>query len=338
MSQRKSTEGQRVATPSVANARNLLPEWLEFSAAFGRSRDLDNQIWYALPTVLVENIQSEAADILDAAEWNFEYALAALSHRFFSVGFENSRPIQYQLLVGKDPPIMTEHITRWMGWHTLWSPDKAEQLLKLGQRGIDPFRTQQAAFAGWLMTHPLFLHEVRELRDHETQSAPSNEIGPKHVFSEEVRQFCCKWHLAEMTTWDLPFPQGPNISTAPFPSTLVVSDDDTHVHIPATMSVPARNNMRKLITEMRRSETPPHLAEWQAILDRKSDERLGVKRFAEILPLHFYRNIVLGRRYPDRIAGHNQAIDHAFARWSHAGVDSIEDLRHGIERRLKSAD
>jgi len=330
----KSNQDQADIRQSATNARKIMPGWHGFCASFGQGRDLDKQTWYALPVPLIKEMQSEAADMLTADDWQFELALAELSHKFFAVGFASGRPIRYQLLVHSDPLKLTEDIVRAMGWH--WSTHKADQLLEKGHSSASPFYSQQMAFAGWLSTHPPFLGEVRKSMTGNSQLPEQvDALGSKDVQSSDVRQLCSKWHLKELTTWELPYPQGPNISSVPFPDSLIVADNDALLHIPATMSVPARNNLRELITDIRRSETPPHLAEWQAILNRKSDQGLGSRRFAEMLPLHFYRNIVLGGRYPDRIAGHNQAIDYAFARWSNTSKDSIEDLRHIIERRLK---
>ena len=147
---------------------------------------------------------------------------------------------------------------------------QAKSSIRNADKCIDELKLQQKAYVGWLMTESTFLEEVDSLKLLEKTHCGLNN-------SDEERQqaiaayfgFCNRWQLMGMATWELPLPQGPNISNLLLPQSIVPDDSMTNIQLPATMRLPARFPWQHTLKKLRHENSNDHLKEWQQILDQE---------------------------------------------------------------------
>jgi hypothetical protein len=151
----------------------------------------------------------------------------------------------------------------------------------------------------------------------------------------ESRAFLDRWGLAGMSSWDLPLPQGPNMTGVRWPDTLVGERRSVQVEIPVTMTVQTGYPLLESLKEIRRQETPPHLAEWGEILGRTGGKK-GLVYFQHLFHLCFYRDLALGARYGKRFKGHMEPLDRAFGEFLGVSQDRVKRVRCDIARRLRT--
>ena len=189
------------------------------------------------------------------------------------------------------------------------------------------------------MTEPTFLEEVVSLKLLEkTHCGLNNSDEERRQAITEYCGFCNRWRLMGMATWELPLPQGPNISSLPLPNSVVPLATMTNLQLPATMRLPARFPLDQILKKQRHNNSTDNLDGWQKILDREeSGNKLGIQGFCQMMELHFYRNIVLPSRHSDRIRKNVALLDEKFGEFL-GGVssDSIKKIRSACNRRLQT--
>jgi hypothetical protein len=290
---------------------------------------------YALPVGLIAAMQQEGQGFFTAGEIEAERQLAALCDRYNAVGIISRKAIPSSFLNPPPPVSITREQFQQHGWDQFGAYEDVIRQIEQADQRADPFRQQAAAYIGWLLTNPAFLREVRELRQTEQlaalpPSAPSESLA--------YANFCQRWQLSGMASWDLPVPQGPILTSVGLPATVASQDTGFQFSFPVTMRLPARLDIRAVHSEIRETNSPPHLAEWQQILSQEGKQDVGLARFADILPLHFYRNIALGSRYSARFPGWTEWLDKLFARFlDNRSEDSVKKLRLAVEKRLRAS-
>ncbi len=255
-------------------------------------------------------------------------------------GVAGGKPVSYGwLTMGTQSDGQSEPLTlatlKWLGWDQYWTLATANRLLNYGADRTEPLRRQLQAILGWLITNPTFVSQVAEFeaREENLLAAGKSLEDDKELLAAFI-EFCAEWQLDGMATWDLPIPCGVNLSGLTIP--LGNRDEPINLTFPATVRLPARFPLGDLMKELRRDTLSNRLAGWREVLDPNGGDGKGLRRYRQILPLHFYRNVVLQSRYRDRILGHVELLDVAFADFfGDIGEDSVKKLRLGIERRFK---
>ncbi len=301
---------------------------LHFGGDFGTT---DSPL-YAIPHALLEAIERRMAGWISPSEMEFEKGLTDLCGQHHGVGIVPGKVISCMLLPSEEPSALSREIFEKMGWDGAWTFQQARRLLATGrQRGVI-VQDQLIAYAGWLMTEPAFVEDVEALKARNPASFDPTAADEELIkASEDFTRFRDRWQLAGMASWDLPLPQGPNLTGVPFPESVTAREQMSEIQLPATMRLPARFPLREMLGEMQRDSPLEHLAGWQQILDRQEHQR-----FERMLPLHFYRHIVLPSRYGDRIKRHVEGLDEAFGDYfGKVSGDSIKKLRLECKRRLR---
>jgi hypothetical protein len=103
--------------------------------------------------------------------------------------------------------------------------------------------------------------------------------------------------------------------------------------LPLSVRLPAASPICESITEIRDSAAVDDLTDWQGVLRHKCEDKFGVQQFSNILPVQFFRNIVLNSRYGTTFPGRVMDVDMAFATYLNRSEDSVKKLRLKIERR-----
>lgn len=206
------------------------PAWAEFNARCSlwvSSRLQENSVIYRLPAFVLPTLQLTLGLSVDdvSAERQFD----ELCLRFRAVAVCNDRPIPYRWLLPAPAPFPKKCIEamRNLGW-------TEEQIRKIPQmvQIADDISERVQSIAGRRVCTPEFLVDRDRLRvewaalpdNHRPQlplprtpklsqlvgwlraTEASQALG---AFLRTFDDFCERWHLLGMATWDLPDPMGP---------------------------------------------------------------------------------------------------------------------------------
>ena len=325
---------------TATNVQSFCGEWATFCERFTDKISGRESSFYSLPLELIKPLQSTIPNWLTAEAVTFEEEFANLCGRHNVVGVAAGRPVPYGWLTfatqsaGQGEPLTLSDL-KWLGWDQFWSLETANRLLNVGADRTEPLRRQLQAFIGWLITNPAFVSQVAEFKAREKDKLATGEpLEDDEELLAAFVEFCAEWQLDGMATWDLPIPRGVNLSDLAIP--LCTRDESINLTLPATIRLPARWPLNDLMRDLRRNAISDRLAGWLEVLDQSGGDGKGLHRYRQMLPLHFYRNVVLKSRYGDHFSGHVELLDVAFADFfGDIREDSVKKLRLGIERRLK---
>jgi len=315
----------------------LGPEVQQFLERFRGNPPADREPLYALPSSLLDAIESCLPGWLTTDAMGFERELAAFCELHRAVAIAGGRTVSHEILLPTPAPEISRELFEELGWERHMSYQQACRAVRLASERLSPIHDQQEAYLGWLLTNSQFLEEVASLRARQdAEVEDSGSLTDASPLFGEFASFCRRWQLVGMATWELPIPQGPNLSGIPFPRHCEQPDTDVGIVTPVTMRLPARYPIREIASEVQRRKTPDHLNEWLRVLEG-GENRPGLRRFARMFPLHFYRNVVLLSRYGSGAPGIVPRLDEAFATFF-GGLtgDSVKRLRTAIQRRLRA--
>lgn len=134
--------------------------------------------------------------------------------------------------------------------------------------------------------------------------------------------------MSSLQSWELPVPQGSNLTGAAWPHGVLQNKAHATVQIPMIMRVKARDPVQEVLEEARHRDIPEHLREWIGLAAKTA------LAYGEIFNLHYFRNLVLGSRYGKRFKGNVNHLDEALADFLCISVDTIRKYRQQIRRRL----
>jgi len=294
-------------------------------------------VFYGLPEQLIEALSKEAPGLLTKSELDFELELADALKDRYSIGIDQGRMIKSSLFEDRQPVTVSKEDFDALGWADFGlSYERINEQLAEGEARSVLFHGQLVAYAGWLVTNAQFLGEVALLQERQKDLLRSlSDEAAGSAVREEMNRFLAKWQLAGMSSWDLPEPQGPNLGGIDFPAATQRGAATVKLELPLTTRLPARFPIRDLISEIRREEALPHLAEWQEILSTERSAGLGIERFGRILHIRFFRDIVLASRYESRLSATVEAQDRAFGGYLGLSPESIKKLRQQANRRRR---
>jgi hypothetical protein len=291
---------------------------------------------YAMPDDLLEEIVKLLPDLLLPDEMRFESALTTFGTRHRCLGIVDDTLIRNSILMSASMPQISQEIFEKLRWGAVMTLDQANSSLEVASGRMDPLREQAQGYLGWLMTNPQFLAEVKSLRVHRDRRRTKCSFRRQSTEKREdkvLRSFLDRWKLSGFASWELPIPQGPNFTGIHFPGRDQPGGDSIHLDLPITTPLQARYPLRQIIEEARQQATPPHLSQWLKALQRSSNGK-GPTHYQRMLQLQFYRNIVFGSRYGDRLARRVEKLDKVFAEFIGLGVDEIKKLRLAIAQSL----
>jgi hypothetical protein len=318
----------------LTETRCFLEEWAELRERSAGRSALAEEPTYALPISLIDSLNDVFPDLITREDLEWENSLAYLCIRFHCVGVLAEKPVVYPLLDDRDLPGLSREQFDDLGWRQYWTYEQAVELLRRGSDRISLLRPQMQAYAGWLVTNSTFLQDVGKLRgiEEELRDAGIDPLEATDAIAK-YQQFCTSWQISGMATWDLPVPRGIDLSGLG----VVAAESELSMKfcMPATMRLPARFPLADVIAGIRAESTSEYLAEWQNVLNLDGKDGTGLRRYTQMLRMHFYRNIALSSRYAERMRGNTERIDIAFAKYfGNIGSDSVKKLRLEIERRL----
>ena len=330
--------------PSETNSRiefekvvdSLRNDWValrdKFPELFG---DPDSTVLYGVPDSLFDALEREAPGIFADQQFEFERELARVLKRQHSIGIVAGRLVRSSLFEERAPMTVSQDDFDALGWKEFGlTCEKANQLGETIEFRTVFFHEQRVAYAGWLLTNPLFKREVADMRESEQVFLTATSVDAAAPFVEAMNSFLNRWQLSGMSSWELPEPQGPNLAGIEPSEASRRGAEMVTLQFPLTTRLPARFPVRELVSEIRNQADQPHLKEWHEILDQDSKSSPGLRRFSHLLNIQFFRNEVLPLRFGKRIAGNVAALDRAFGLYLGVGEDSVKKLRSESKRRL----
>jgi hypothetical protein len=313
------------------------PDIRAFRERFATNANARRDPLYALPSTLLDAIEGALPGWLGDEEIEFERALCGLCECHQAVGLAGDRILVHNILRRSPLPSVSRALFEELGWGRYMTYEGMTRSLQRLDERVAPVHDRQEAYLGWLTTNSDFLGEVSGVVSREDAAVGEHgRIDPSTSLVREFGDFCRRWQLYGMVTWELPLPQGPDLTGVPRPQQTGPAQTDAQLVIPVTLPLPTRYPLREIIAEIQRRNTPDHLKRWQDVL-RGDDERgTGLRRYASMFRLRFYRDIVLSSRYGERFHRRVQPLDEAFGRYfGSVGEESVKRLRLAINRRLR---
>jgi hypothetical protein len=174
-----------------------------------------------------------------------------------------------------------------------------------------------AGYAGWLMSTSQFLQELSELKskgeDIVSEAREFPQISWLHddatlkdagrlgrmskkqsAFRNEYRDFCKRWCLNRLVTWEFPEPTGPSGCRLVAGILPDLAQQGVGVFIPYGFVNPTDINLSQLVGDLRKCTAPEHLKDW---VDDGLQERTGAgsQRFARFFAFKHYWELIESR-------------------------------------------
>ncbi len=221
---------------------------------------------YAIPEVALDQLSislSEHTPALFSIEAvAVERTFTRLCNKLRAVGIWGTNVVTFSLL---DPP-STEASSAFV--QSLgWTPAQIAATTGLVNRA-DSANTRRIGAMGWLMTEPSFHRELDDLRE-EWATLPdflkcrpltrtlisTSADATSNGFEKRLVSLLDRWGLIELTTWDLPLPQGPLVPNS-VPSTSQAQPvHGVHIFVPIHYPIQGDEDLIKRVREIQRAHT-----------------------------------------------------------------------------------
>ena len=226
--------------------------------------------------------------------------------------------------------------------------------LEVRSRDVD---SRLAGYAGWLMTAPSFLEELSELKGKgaaivsEAREFPmiswlhddaalvaAGRLGEmsedESDFRNHYREFCKKWCLNRLVTWELPEPTGPSGCRLVAGLAPDLAQQGVGVFIPYGFVNPTEIDLSRLVRDLKTGTAPEHLRDW---VDEGLQERRGAgsKRFAQFFAFKHYWEIIESR-HGSRLRKRRTLLKQALGKYlcGEGGWTSPEDTGRSLGGKL----
>ena len=356
-----STTALEAADPVLA-ASLQEPRWPETLQARAEKTpqfpDGDAEPYFVLPQRLLEAIHRRVPGLISEDDLRQETEWSQEGRRQNILGWWQNRAVRHFLLSRAGPAHIPEHFVAQLGWQTLLQGKSLSGILAESTALSQPVVEQLQAYLGWLICNPVFLDE-RDLVRTQVSEALATIGGLSHVKEYLIRlqvgdvgpqimppsvetlaaisqytSFLKRWQLVGFVGWDLPLPIGANLGGPAVTGKLIGVDESPALQLPPTIRLPDRYPVLKIL----RAPLTDPLDEWKLVLEECHPSGFNFARWGRLLELRFYRDIVLGRRYRERLKRTHERLDWAFADYfGDASNESVRKLRLWLQSRLRTA-
>jgi hypothetical protein len=354
----KQTNGSRHAFAVSPSQKR----WLRLKRRFPNHPAIQAESLYVLPPDLISAIDKQLPKLLNPADIEFELELAQLE----DVGFFRQRSITCPILpwggrLGVGDPSLQRRIERSSAaidqmlrdeWSAAGCNDlQVEHIVQQRAEIRRQIKLRQQGYLGWLVTDGRFRGELNRLRHAWDQQHKRSAILPSlplELFGQrrtrpapEVAdsehdsiKLLWKWGLQGFGSWDLPLPLSPALTGSNLYSLTDQEAAGTVLFVPWYFLVNRDMGLEEIIDQHRLEHPQPHLQSW--IRGRES-KRFGVMRFALMLKLYVWIELVLRRRYAERLEGQLGRVDRAIAHYlcsdqERHRLGRIEKLAENVRR------
>lgn len=211
---------------------------------------------------------------------------------------------------------------------------------------------RQEAFAGWLITNSRFRRELRYMQrrwgrnvaiqrefprlhnhrvDEDPEKLPANLVN-------SFEQFCRRWCLRSLLSWDLPEPRHAIMPPSEIPVPIPSNDEGVSLFIPWSLLRGGQLDMREVLQRLRFEHAPDHLRDWLVLDVVRKDNQLGEIAYQQMFWIYRCHELVLLNRYEAKCKGNIEALDIAFGMVLEISNEQVRKLRQRLARERKGSD
>lgn len=214
-------------------------------------------------------------------------------------------------------------------------------------------RQRQEAYAGWLVTDPVFRAELAVLRvahgpeitrrggfppRSKPTGRPGNQRGPRSTCVAAFKAFYQRWGLEGMDTWDLPVPLDARLNTL-FPGDVELpTTEGILIFAPWYLLRGGRLDLRQVVRRLRQEEAPRHLHGWVHKEPGADEDAAGDLLYQRFFWLYRCYVLTLAHRYPSACRRNVERLDRAMGAVMGRGEDLVKKLRQRLKRDLARID
>jgi len=296
---------------------------------------------YCLPNPAITSLsgaKDSYAPLLCAADAQAERALTFLCEKHHAVGCWQDVPVLCPYLTA---PVNMPEVGQLQALGL--NPVQQSQFKRLFQ-GTQERSVRLKGYVGWLLTEPAFLEQMRQLSQRWQEFAserrplfPLGRIGRYPTpassgdLSSEVRGFhhdfqvfLDRWGLMQLSSWDLPDPQGPHLPNLLPPGSPALPVHGIHLVLPLHYSLQGDDNLIQQIYAFQR----------QAVRDLGLDESLAglphFQAYAAMFDVLHLERVIRSRLDGSRPPGFVTAMEQAVATTLDCSLASVQKSRKGI--------
>jgi len=292
--------------------------------------------FYALPAEAIDTLSRpigrKGRRWIDPPQCKAEHAFTLHCQLMNCVGYQSDGAILYHPLTRKAIDT-TEPVLASMGW----SASQLRALEEGDRKGSSAYHRLRGV-AGWLLTEPDFLKEVKEVRTlyhaiprssrprfplGRILAAPGRLTNAEALFGTALVSLLDRWGLMNLASWGLPSPQGPLLPNELPETSLARPAHGIHVYIPMHYPLKDDDEIQRKIEKYQQQAARelgihPSLA---GLAHFETYERM-------FQVLHLERAI--RRRFLKNPSGLVGAIEEAASEAFHLSTDRIKRLRKYI--------
>jgi hypothetical protein len=322
---KKSKKKSKATTKSEPMRPRDLDTWAGLVRYLGEDCELLNhEPLYAMPMRLIDLVKKELPELLVGVEKK-ERSLTRFCEGPDIIGFAWQRGVSSFLLHTRPVDAFNRDTLETLceGEELAgYSEVQVEVWLKNLEARSRDVDSRLVGYAGWLMSTPQFLQELSELKGKgaavvsEAREFPmiswlhddaelraEGRLGrtskKKSTFPNEYKDFCKKWCLNRLVTWELPEPTGPSGCRLVAGIIPDLAQQGVGMFVPYGFMNPTEINLSQLVKKLRAGTAPEHLRDW---VDDGLQERKGAsfERFAQFFAFKHYWEII-ETRYGSRL-------------------------------------
>ncbi len=319
--------------------------WSDFSAQWAAwlARVGSSDPVYCLPEKAIERLRlplRSGYTIFDAVDTQAERKLSEICRKVNSIGFWQDRPIVYPALSPRPADSALECLLQ------LYPRAARQECLALVAKA-DGFSSRLAGYAGCLRTEPAYLEEVQNLARLWNQLPPKERPAfplcrvptspqvpkgavradvPTAQFVQELVAFLDRWSLMNLTTWDLPSPQGPLLPNVLPPNSPAMPTQGIHIFMPTYFPLQGDDDLhRHVLKQQQQKAKDQGLDASMAGLSHAT----AYERMHQVI--HLEQTIVRRNARTNRPPpGFMTRVEEAIAAVLNCEVDNVKKLRKGI--------
>ncbi len=298
------------------------PHWRELKQLLGDDCPLlQVNALHVIPSKLITKLNVHVPKLLGAGR-KAEILLAKFCKENGFAGFWRQKPFSYLSLGRQDIDFMDAGGMEV--YRRLWPGMSTSDIREKIEAGVVPgavVGARMQAYLGWLVTEPAYRSELEALRgqgeavvsewpdvaafnriptaeDAQRLGIPVSDVAAR--FYESYRQFCRRWCIEHLVTWDLPVPCNPAWGVSVGALSRDASDQGVLLIVPFTFIPHGKVDLLDMFERIQQTAAPDHLRGW---IDKGSASRMGEGeyRFASLFLFHHYWNLIHDR-YGERAA------------------------------------